>query len=85
MGEAGARGERWLKLPAVDVALADSGATRKAAGDWIVNRAREFGEACIHRETGPTGHKQRAERAWQEYLRMPGQIYEWGRRAMAAE
>jgi len=50
-----------------------------------VTRARAFGEVGIHRETGPTGHRQRAERAWKEYLRMPGQIYQWGRQAMAAE
>jgi len=28
---------------------------------------------------------QRAERAWQEYLRMPDRIHEWGLEALAAE
>ena len=68
----------------IEAALADYGATRKAACDWIVARARAFGEVCIHRESGPTGHRQRAERAWAEYLRMPGQIHEWGSQALAA-
>jgi 2-polyprenyl-6-methoxyphenol hydroxylase-like FAD-dependent oxidoreductase len=70
----------------IDAALAHYGDARRSAGDWIVRRAREFGEACIGGDKSrepPSEHAQRAERAWQEYLRMPGQIYEWGQRALA--
>jgi 2-polyprenyl-6-methoxyphenol hydroxylase-like FAD-dependent oxidoreductase len=70
----------------IEAALAHYGATRKTAGDWIVARAREFGAICIHGEKGqPAGRRQRAERAWQEYLRMPDRIHEWGLVALAAE
>ena len=69
----------------IDVALAHYGATRKAAGDWIISRAREFGAICIHGEKGQAGRKERAERAWQEYLTMPDRIHEWGQQALAAE
>ena len=69
----------------IENALAHYGATRKAAGDWIVGRAREFGATCIHGETQrPAERMQRAERAWQEYLTMPDRIHEWGLRALAA-
>ena len=69
----------------IEAALAHYGATRKAAGDWIIDRAREFGATCIHGQTDPAGRMQRAERAWQEYLHMPDRIHEWGLEALAAE
>ncbi len=70
----------------IEAALAHYGRTRKAAGDWIVTRAREFGATCIHGETGrPAERMERAERAWQEYLHMPDRIHEWGLQALAAE
>ena len=69
----------------IEAALAHYGATRKAAGDWIIARAREFGAACIHGQTEPEGRMRRAERAWQEYLHMPDRIHEWGLEALAAE
>jgi 2-polyprenyl-6-methoxyphenol hydroxylase-like FAD-dependent oxidoreductase len=70
----------------VEAALAHYGRMRKVAGDWIVTRAREFGATCIHGITGePAERMQRAERAWQEYLRMPDRIHEWGLRALAGE
>ena len=50
------------------------------------SRAREFGAICIHGETGrPAERRQRAERAWAEYLTMPDRIHEWGQQALAAE
>jgi hypothetical protein len=58
---------------------------RKAAGDWIIARAREFGAICIHGKKGAVGRRERAERAWQEYLVMPDRIHEWGLEALAAE
>jgi 2-polyprenyl-6-methoxyphenol hydroxylase-like FAD-dependent oxidoreductase len=70
----------------IEAALAHYGRTRKAAGDWIIDRAREFGAICIHGQTErPAELMQRAERAWQEYLRMPDRIHEWGLEALAAE
>ena len=69
----------------IAAALAYYGRTRKAAGDWIIDRAREFGAICIHRESSDAGRRERAERAWQEYLRMPDRIHEWGLEALAAE
>jgi 2-polyprenyl-6-methoxyphenol hydroxylase-like FAD-dependent oxidoreductase len=69
----------------IEAALAHYGRTRKAAGDWIISRAREFGAVCIHGEKGRPGRMQRAERAWQEYLHMPDRIHEWGLEALAAE
>ena len=69
----------------IDAALAHYGATRKAAGDWIIDRSREFGATCIHGKTDPAGRMQRAERAWHEYLTMPDRIHEWGKHALAAE
>jgi len=70
----------------IEAALAHYGRTRKAAGDWIISRAREFGAICIHGQTEwPAERMQRAERAWQEYLRMPDRIHEWGLEALAAE
>jgi 2-polyprenyl-6-methoxyphenol hydroxylase-like FAD-dependent oxidoreductase len=69
----------------IEAALAHYGRTRKAAGDWIIDRAREFGATCIHGKTDAVGRMQRAERAWQEYLRMPDRIHEWGLEALAAE
>jgi len=69
----------------IEAALAHYGRVRKAAGDWIIDRSREFGATCIHGQTEPEGRMQRAERAWQEYLRMPDRIHEWGREALAAE
>jgi 2-polyprenyl-6-methoxyphenol hydroxylase-like FAD-dependent oxidoreductase len=70
----------------IEAALAHYGRTRKAAGDWIIDRAREFGATCIHGQTErPAERMQRAERAWQEYLRMPDRIHEWGLDALAAE
>jgi 2-polyprenyl-6-methoxyphenol hydroxylase-like FAD-dependent oxidoreductase len=70
----------------IDAALARHGAARKAAGDWIIARAREFGAVCIHGETQrPAGRMQRAERAWQEYLRMPDRIHDWSMRGSAVE
>jgi len=70
----------------IEAALAHYGRTRKAAGDWIIGRAREFGAICIHGQTErPAERMQRAERAWQEYLRMPDRIHEWGLEALAAE
>ena len=35
-------------------------ATRKAAGDWIIDRSREFGATCIHGQTDPAGRMRRA-------------------------
>ncbi|MEA2870811.1 MAG: hypothetical protein QOH67_787 [Hyphomicrobiales bacterium] len=70
----------------IEAALAHYGRTRKTAGDWIIDRAREFGAICIHGQTErPAERMQRAERAWQEYLRMPDRIHEWGLEALAAE
>ena len=69
----------------IEAALSHYGAVRKAAGDWIIARAREFGATCIHGITEPAGRMQRAERAWQEYLHMPDRIHEWGLEALAAE
>ncbi len=69
----------------IEAALSAYGATRKAAGDWIISRAREFGAICIHGKKGAAGRKERAERAWQEYLHMPDRIHEWGLTALAAE
>jgi len=70
----------------IDEALAYYGRSRKAAGDWIISRAREFGAICIHGEKGrPAERMRRAERAWQEYLHMPDRIHEWGLEALAAE
>lgn len=69
----------------VEAALAHHGRVRKAAGDWIIDRAREFGDTCIHGRVGAEGQMQRAEKAWQEYLTMPDRIHEWGLRALAAE
>lgn len=69
----------------IEAALAHYGATRKAAGDWIIKRAREFGATCIHGQTEPEGRMRRAERAWQEYLHMPDRIHEWSLHALAAE
>ena len=71
--------------PSIEAALAHYGRTRKAAGDWIISRAREFGAICIHGKKGGVGRKERAERAWQEYLTMPDRIHEWGLEALAAE
>jgi 2-polyprenyl-6-methoxyphenol hydroxylase-like FAD-dependent oxidoreductase len=69
----------------IEAALAHYGRSRKAAGDWIISRAREFGATCIHGETGGGPERmQRAERAWQEYLHMPDRIHEWGLEALAA-
>jgi len=69
----------------IEAALAHYGAVRKAAGDWIISRAREFGAICIHGKEGGAGRKERAERAWAEYLTMPDRIHEWGLEALAAE
>jgi 2-polyprenyl-6-methoxyphenol hydroxylase-like FAD-dependent oxidoreductase len=69
----------------IDAALAHYGRVRKTAGDWIIDRAREFGATCIHGQTEPEGRMRRAERAWQEYLHMPDRIHEWGKQALAAE
>jgi len=69
----------------IEAALAYYGRTRKAAGDWIISRAREFGAICIHGKEGGAGRKERAERAWAEYLTMPDRIHEWGLEALAAE
>ena len=69
----------------IAAALSAYGATRKAAGDWIISRAREFGAICIHGKEGGAGRKERAERAWAEYLTMPDRIHEWGLEALAAE
>jgi 2-polyprenyl-6-methoxyphenol hydroxylase-like FAD-dependent oxidoreductase len=69
----------------IEAALSHYGAVRKAAGDWIISRAREFGAICIHGKKGDAGRRQRAERAWQEYLTMPDRIHEWGLEALAAE
>jgi 2-polyprenyl-6-methoxyphenol hydroxylase-like FAD-dependent oxidoreductase len=69
----------------IDAALSAYGAARKAAGDWIIARAREFGAVCIHGRSGEAGRKERAERAWAEYLTMPDRIHEWGLEALAAE
>jgi 2-polyprenyl-6-methoxyphenol hydroxylase-like FAD-dependent oxidoreductase len=70
----------------IEAALAHYGRARKAAGDWIISRAREFGAICIHGQTArPAERMRRAERAWQEYLRMPDRIHEWGLEALAAE
>jgi 2-polyprenyl-6-methoxyphenol hydroxylase-like FAD-dependent oxidoreductase len=70
----------------IEAALVHYGRTRKAAGDWIISRAREFGAICIHGQTArPAERTQRAERAWQEYLTMPDRIHEWGLEALAAE
>jgi 2-polyprenyl-6-methoxyphenol hydroxylase-like FAD-dependent oxidoreductase len=69
----------------IEAALSHYGATRKAAGDWIISRAREFGAICIHGKKSAEGRKQRATRAWQEYLHMPDRIHEWGLEALAAE
>jgi 2-polyprenyl-6-methoxyphenol hydroxylase-like FAD-dependent oxidoreductase len=69
----------------IEAALAHYGAMRKAAGDWIIERAREFGATCIHGQTEPEGRMRRAERAWHEYLTMPDRIHEWGKHALAAE
>ena len=40
---------------------------------------------CIHGKEGGAGRKERAERAWAEYLTMPDRIHEWGLEALAAE
>jgi 2-polyprenyl-6-methoxyphenol hydroxylase-like FAD-dependent oxidoreductase len=69
----------------IEAALVHYGATRKAAGDWIIARAREFGATCIHGQREPEGRMRRAERAWHEYLTMPDRIHEWGKHALAAE
>jgi 2-polyprenyl-6-methoxyphenol hydroxylase-like FAD-dependent oxidoreductase len=70
----------------MEAALAHYGRSRKAAGDWIISRAREFGAICIHGQADrPAERMQRAERAWQEYLTMPDRIHEWGLQALAAE
>ena len=70
----------------IEAALAHYGRSRKAAGDWIISRARDFGAICIHGQADrPAERMQRAERAWQEYLTMPDRIHEWGLRALAAE
>ena len=70
----------------IEAALAHYGVTRKAAGDWIISRAREFGAICIHGQNERTAERmQRAERAWQEYLRMPDRIHEWGLKAFAVD
>jgi len=69
----------------IEAALAHYGRTRKAAGDWIIGRAREFGATCIHGKTDAAGRMQRAERAWQEYLRMPDRIHEWGLEALGGK
>ena len=39
----------------IEAALAHYGRTRKAAGDWIIDRAREFGATCIHGKTDGAG------------------------------
>ena len=69
----------------IDAALVHYGRVRKAAGDWIIERSREFGAICIHGKKDEAGRMQRAERAWQEYLTMPDRIHEWGKHALAAE
>ncbi|MEA2928501.1 MAG: hypothetical protein QOG38_929, partial [Hyphomicrobiales bacterium] len=69
----------------IEAALVHYGATRKAAGDWIIQRAREFGATCIHGQREPDGRMRRAERAWQEYLHMPDRIHAWSLHALAAE
>jgi len=69
----------------IEAALSAYGRSRKAAGDWIISRAREFGAICIHGKKGAAGRKERAERAWAEYLTMPDRIHEWGLEALAAE
>jgi len=69
----------------IEAALVHYGRTRKAAGDWIIERAREFGATCIHGQSEPEGRMRRAERAWQEYLHMPDRIHEWSLHALAAE
>ena len=69
----------------IEAALAYYGATRKTAGDWIIDRSREFGATCIHGKTDPAGRMRRAEKTWHEYLTMPDRIHEWGKHALAAE
>jgi len=69
----------------IDAALAHYGAMRKAAGDWIIDRSREFGATCIHGKTDPAGRRRRGELTWHEYLTMPDRIHEWGLEALAAE
>ena len=58
---------------------------RSARGDVLLPNAREFGAICIHGRKGGAGRKERAERAWHEYLTMPDRIHEWGLEALAAE
>jgi 2-polyprenyl-6-methoxyphenol hydroxylase-like FAD-dependent oxidoreductase len=71
----------------IGAALAHYDRTRRAAGDWIVERARTAG-ACIGVETAnrlsEAEKAQRAERAWQEYCMLPGDIRRWSAPAMQA-
>jgi 2-polyprenyl-6-methoxyphenol hydroxylase-like FAD-dependent oxidoreductase len=71
----------------IPAALAQYDRTRRAAGDWIVERARIAG-ACIGVETAnrlsEAEKAQRAERAWREYCMLPGDIRTWSAPAMQA-
>jgi 2-polyprenyl-6-methoxyphenol hydroxylase-like FAD-dependent oxidoreductase len=72
-----------LEANDIAAALAHYNRTRKDAGDWIVTRAREFGENCIGGDVS-SEYARRAERAWREYLAMPGQIRAWAEPALRA-
>jgi 2-polyprenyl-6-methoxyphenol hydroxylase-like FAD-dependent oxidoreductase len=66
--------------PDIGAAVAHYDRTRRSAGDWIVARARTAG-ACIAVEASSrlsaAEKAQRAERAWQEYCSLPGEIRTW--------
>jgi 2-polyprenyl-6-methoxyphenol hydroxylase-like FAD-dependent oxidoreductase len=65
----------------VGAALADYDRTRRAGGNWIVDRGRTAGECIMSleasRELSAAERRQHAERAWQEYCMLPGEIRDW--------
>jgi 2-polyprenyl-6-methoxyphenol hydroxylase-like FAD-dependent oxidoreductase len=70
----------------VGTALAHYDRARRAGGEWIVRRGREAGECIIDLEAAnrlsPAEKAQRAERAWQEYCSLPGEIRNWSAPAL---
>ena len=65
----------------VHTALAHYDRTRRSGGDWIVERGRTAGECIMSREASrelsAAERQQHAERAWQEYCMLPGEIRNW--------
>jgi 2-polyprenyl-6-methoxyphenol hydroxylase-like FAD-dependent oxidoreductase len=69
----------------IGAALAQYDRSRRSGGEWIVARGRTAGE-CIGVETSrqlsAAERAHRAERAWQEYCMLPGEIRTWSEPAL---